>query len=183
MAAPAGNNAVRVVGQLFHTPTGADLTQAANHGTPLGLVDRIRWDPGVLTKALVLEETNRHHKLLYCGQRPRLSFSLESFDPDALAILFPTVMTGGLKGPRLKAGDDPVGLAVTPRVILFVPERSAHPALILYAALPLIEQAAEIRKSSTNPQAFPAAFECGENANGWVYAENTLAQLELAPAA
>lgn len=183
MAAPAGNNAVRVVGQLFHTPTGADLTQAGNRGTPLGLVDRIIFEPRFLTRGLVLEETNRVHQVLYCGQRPRLSFSLESFDADALAILFPTVMAGGLKGPRLKDGDDPVGVAIASKVVLFVPDKSSHPALILYAARPLIEEAAEVRMTAVNPMTFPAAFELGSNANGWVYQQNAIAQLELNPAA
>ena len=183
MAAPSGNAAVRVSGQLFHTPTASDLTNAANQGTPIGLVDRVQFEPRFLTRGLVLEETNRVHKLLYCGQRPRLAFSLESFDVDALALLFPTVMTTGLKGPRLKAGDDPVGTAISAKKILFVPEKSSHPALLLYAALPLLEETAEARMTAVNPLTFPAIFEAGENANGWVYQWNSLANLVLDPSA
>jgi hypothetical protein len=183
VATPAGNDAVRVTGQLYHTPTGADLTVVANRGTPLGLVDRIIFSPGFITKALIREETNRVHKLLYCGQRPRLAFSLESFDPDALAVIFGNVMSTGLKGPRLKAGDSmSEGTAISPKVILFAPEKAAHPGLILYAALPLLEETDEARFTAVNPLTFSALFECEENASGWVYQMNRLSFLELAPA-
>ena len=186
MAATSGNSAIRVGGQLYHTPTSLSMG-VTGYGTALGPVYRVQFDPNVKTVVQTLEESGRVHKVRYCRQRPRLGFSMESFDADALALLFPSLMTGGLKGPQLQDktgfGTYGPGGEVTPVKLLFVAERAEHPSLILYRAYPLVEETARILLMSVYQLALPLLFECGANANNWVYQWNKLSELSLDPAA
>ena len=129
------------------------------------------------------------------GDAAALTAILREFDAAALSVIFPNVTTSSKTGkPVIKgrsfattvsgdsierSGDRASDKAVK---VLFAPNSADHvPAILLYAALPLPDAAAELALSNVQEAGFPVAFQAVHDANGHLYQMGLLTDLELSP--
>ena len=179
MGAPLVIRAFRIPGRLAYGCT--DLTTAWPHGgTGLGFTSRVevvRDGPleeipdgahGVLTKDLV-----------YGGERVSLNGILRDWDADALGQVFPNVATGGTTGFPLIQGGGTVraGYLYSTRVtvVVFTPQslidgnEDIHEMVVLYAALPHVEQQARMMLDLQGERAVPVSYVATARAAGDTY--------------
>jgi len=163
MATSASSQAMWVPGRLVKGPT--NLAAAFPYGgTELGLV-----------RGLWLEPRARHFEVLgeEYGQEPvevlQLGFSFyvgtlfRAWDNDALTALWPNSAAGSSSGDRvlswpgtIRSGDK---LSDRAFKMLFVPrDTSNHPSVLVYKAIPVIEDAPQVVHRITAEWRYPASF-------------------------
>ena len=181
MAAPDRTKIYRLPGTLYHTPT--DLSDPASGlGTAMGTADLVVLRRVQRTSMIVAEEYGHDGvdgemvEGVYLGESWVLGARLRGIDNDAFGIVFPNVVTGGIKSP----GTTLAGALLTARakIILWCARDYANvPSVILYRALPLVEETAELKFGLKTPLYVPVLFHGVRNASGVVGYVDLLADL------
>lgn len=146
-----------------------DLTAAWPHGgTGLGLTSSIYLKVPGAYAPILREEDNAPDRVIYLGGPLVLGGRLENWDNDVLANVFPSSTT--VNGDRVLqwpgSGTQPGG-AISPLSKLVVtPEDPTKPGVIIYSAVPLVQNAEEIRLSAKSFLFVPVVFLAIPDSNG-----------------
>lgn len=173
MAAPDLNTIIRCPGRLCINPSA--FTAAWPHGGQgLGAVQDIVFKPG-RSSTILREESygNEVYDIVDLGESVVVAAALKSWDADAVAALFPSTTTGsvsrkrgifypyptvqgGTAGGTFRPGTMRSNSAVR---LLFTPNDTAkYPGIYLYNALPMVEEAAQIRLTLEEDGLIPVVF-------------------------
>lgn len=184
MATADQREAMRIVGRLCSGPT--DLAAAFPHGgTALGMVTRATFRVGLRRRVhLGLEYGNEPIEVTRGGQTAVLGVLIRGYDNDMWSRIFTGTTAGAETGKTVAAypgsnragrlgSDDAVTLLYSPR------DTEKHPALIIYRAVPLLEETAEMRFSMNEEFGVPGLFLGLRNASGSVWRMGRLEDLAL----
>lgn len=157
-------------------------------GTPLGVTRANVFRPGVKTRLHPAEEFGGITvEATQYGQVPVFGAVLRSWDADALALLFPSAPVGSVSQERV-ATHNVVTASVRPGYrmsaktfkLLWAPEDTVQGrALIIYAAIPSVDESAEMALSMSEEFGFGVLFHATPDAAGRVYEQGKLSDLTL----
>jgi len=174
MATPDPTKIIHAPGELVLTPTDLTDTVAAG-GTLLGVVAEIIFRPNLLRRDLTAEEFGSEVlDIVEAGEQAVLAVLLRSFDGDAVSTVFKETSTGSGTGDTgidypgtLRAGT--LGSARGVK-LLFLPDSSDEvPAILLYNAIPLVAETAEVQLEMDSELTIPAIFHAARDGTGRVY--------------
>jgi hypothetical protein len=164
-------SSLRVPGRLAADPTNLGIAYP-HGGADLGLVRAIVFRPGFLSERLPFEEFGgKIGEVLHGGQTPRLGVVLVGFTDALTQRVFPETVVGGTQGKR---GIRSTSATNAGRLgsaggfkLLFSPRDTAnHPALVLYNAVPLVEDVAEVALNTEENTGIAVVFEALRDATG-----------------
>jgi hypothetical protein len=186
MSAPKSYNVVWNPGFLVMNPT--NLSAAYPYGgTELGVLKACVFRPGAQTRlhpaeewgGVVVEATNY-------GYQPVFAAVLRSWDKDMLAKAFPNTAEGAVSQERVirhtpNSGNRPgYRLSNVGFKLLWAPEDTVQGrGLILYNALPAVEEAAEMAHSMEDEFGIGVVFYGSPDATGRVFEQGKLSDLTL----
>jgi hypothetical protein len=189
---PVGSpiNYFHMSGRLCHTPT--NLSAEFPHGgTDMGEFKDGVFAANPSYESIDAEEYAQSRvDFVRRSDAAALVCVLREFDPDSLSAIFPNITTGLDSGnPRIESrnfggsGTLPgARVSAVNKIILFSPDApNRTPAVILYNALPMLQEASEIQLSIGAEAGFPVAFQGTHNSNGWIYQHVLLSDMQLAP--
>lgn len=166
MATPNPQNIKRVAGVLVANPT--DLSIAPPHGgVELGLTRSLIFRTGIKSTQVTAEELGGTSvESYYVGENVVFSAILREFDPDAIVDIFPTASVGASGDPMIQYQPDGShqsrpGMRLSSKSIklLFVPKADDnHPYVLVYKALPAVEETSEIKLSFADEVGIPVMF-------------------------
>jgi len=179
MATGNVRNILRLRGRLCYGAT--NLTTDYPHGgTALGLVRDMIFNFGAKTTLSTAEEWGGVvSKAFYTGERPFLAAVLRDFDNDSLNAIFPNTTAGSSSGDRYvtygpgASGVNRPGYDLTNKQIKLVFSPTAadrHPFIILYYAIPALEETAALNLSLSQEVGIGVAFWGGVDSSGRTYA-------------
>jgi len=169
----------KIPGDLYINPS--DLT--SSFGTLLGAVRGVHLRPNQEAHELGAPEwADEPAEVLLGRQRWVFGCNLRAWDHDAVSTLFPNV--SGSSGSTVidHPGTNRAGYKLTSSsvVLLFKALKSSHPSVIVYNALPMIDEAAQLSFMVSDEFAFPALFLATRgHASGKSVAVGLLANLSL----
>lgn len=167
MAAADLNTAFLATGKLSYGCT--NLATAYPHGgTALGLVGNLWVFTQSESKALLAEETNSAVEVLWLGGDVTISGTLNNWDNDALAFFNPnTSVVSSATVIEWPGSDVVAGAPVTTYTnVVFTPNNSAHPGVILNVAAPVPEVNAQMALSAYRWLELPFVLVGLPNASG-----------------
>ena len=167
MTTPAASSIILVPGSVIWNPT--DLNAAEPYGgTYLGTVRGIKFEPGVKYRDIWAEEYGTVVDSIFVGQGPcDLSFVVRHFDTDVMSITDPLVRAG-------------TSLWAAAGKLLFAPKAAAaHPAVILYNAIPRFEEDMELRFALSEEFGLMVRFRGTPDATGRIYKMDLKANISL----
>jgi len=152
-----------------------DLTASFPHGgTEIGTVRDIVLRTDVRHAQVVAEEFGEVVEDVFVGSSVIAAMVIREFDSDAVSTLFPWAVTGSSSGEPVvrypttsQAGDLRSGDAVT--LIITPVDEARHPATILYSAVPMVDDAAELTYSLEREFAVAAMFQGLRDGSGRIY--------------
>jgi hypothetical protein len=166
MAAPSAQNIKRVPGTLVENPT--NLAIAPPHGgTILGLTRSMIFKPGIRSTQVTAEELGGTAvEAYYTGENVVFTAILREFDPDAITAIFPRATVGASGDPMIEYQPDGShqarpGMRLSTKAIklLFVPKATdSHPYIIVYKALPAVEETLELMLAFNHELGVPVMF-------------------------
>ena len=167
MATANPRNIRRFRGRISWIPT--DLTTAFPHGgTELGTIRDSIFTFGIKYEEIRAEEySNVTTEYVYDGSHGALAVILREFDNDALGVIFPDTPTGAATGGQILRGavsgsGVTLGgtMASTRSNILVVSPQSpdTEEFLILYNAIPLVDEAAQLQYSAGHEVGMAVVF-------------------------
>lgn len=187
MAAPKAHNVRFSSGKVVKDPTNLSIAYPYG-GTELGLVGAVLWKPGVKSRQHGAEEWGGAYvESTFIGEVAMLALTLRGFDPDALARVFPNTSTGAVTGRtgidgKVSGGTVVPGYRMTGRAfkLLLVPDDiEEDEGIILYSAIPGVEETAAMAQSITEEWGVPVFFLGAPDATGRVYAQKHFDDLVL----
>lgn len=187
MATRSVRNVIRAPGKLIKDPT--NLSAADPYGgTELGVVRNLVFRPGHETEESLGEEFGRVVAATLVAERAVFACVLRSWDNDMLAAVFPNTAapTKGrfrLVHGRASGGSfNRAGYALDSLAfkLLFVPFAvEEHPALIMYNAVPMVDESAEIQMSIGAEYGLALMFKATPDATGRDYTDGSLSDLAV----
>ncbi len=182
MAAKTHTNIHKVTGQLCVGPT--DLGTAFPHGgTALGAFHKFHIRHGLTYAPVVAEEYAQAVEFVLVQDNLRVGCFIRGWDNDALATVFPNTTVGGSSGDRVInwPGANATGTlrASSGVKLLFTADRSDLPSLIVYRAVPLIDEQESLKLSILRELQMPVVFEGLRDGSGRVAAMGRLEDLSL----
>lgn len=163
MATPTVSNIYRIKGRLSVAPT--DLTLAYPHGgTALGQIGRFAIEIAEGVLPIVDEHYGQPVEFVAATGLTVLSCHLRGWDNDALQQVLPDTFAGSGSGNRvirLGSPNNATGKIQSGRTVkvLFTADRpTEHPSVILYNAIPIIDQAEAVRFSLFQEARIPVQF-------------------------
>lgn len=187
MATASASAALRNPGRLIWAPT--SLSSAPLYGgTELGLIRAVAWSSGIGSRAIRAEEYGGMPVgFIRTDGGCALVATLRGWDSDAVTRSLPGVAAGSSSGRPVmsqtlttesqRAGamlDDAVG------VLMFIPLSPAeHPAVILYAAVPVPEEAHRVALSLDVEFDSVVAFRGVPDSSARTYAVGMIEDLSL----
>lgn len=189
MAAPASGSIIRVPGRLIWNPTNLGTTEPYG-GTYLGTCRGIRFNPNPQYREIWAEELGSVVDEIYVGEGPcTITATVRYPDDDMLTTVAARAIASGSSGvhwlfrpggttSNTRAGtslyDNKVG------VLLFAPRAYVnHPMYILYRAIPMISEDAELKHSLNDEYGLTVKFIGVPSSNGRVYDTGRRANLVL----
>jgi hypothetical protein len=175
---------IHAPGKLILNPTDNTNTTDAG-GTELGLVADAIFRPNLLRRDLTAEEYGSEvFEIIEAGEQAILSCLLRGWDADAVATVFKETSTGtnsgdtGVEYPgSLRAGTLGTDRAVK---ILYLPDASDEiPAIYLYNAIPLVQEAAELALAMNTEQVIAVFFQAIRDSSNRVYTIQKLEDITL----
>jgi hypothetical protein len=144
-------------------------------GTVMGLLRDMVFDPHPIHRPIYAEEWAVNVDSIYCGDRPIFKGVLRYPDSDAMGAIPPA-------GAFSFAYNQSTSRPGTPQlsragVMIFTPTYSGHPAVKLYNAIPMIEEAAELQLSMGEEWGAAVAFMGTPDSQGRVYAVGPIGSL------
>lgn len=185
MAARNPLNELCVPGRLVSGPT--DLSAAYPYGgTELGNCRDMVWRPIQNSAEIIAEEWGGvATENVFLGETCILMALLSSWDADALAIVFPGGSTGGSGRALIQStvsGSTGAGNLLSSRAVklLFVPDAvSVNPAILVYAAAPMVDSAAAMRLRRNVETGIACAWRGLPDSLGRTFAAGALEDLTL----
>lgn len=186
MATPYPYNVIRAPGSLVWNPT--DLGAAYPYGgTELGVCRAMEFRPGIKTEKLVAEEWRLPVATIVTQQSAVMFGILRSWDDDFIKLLFPAYATGSKSGrpvvlPNASTGKRTAGFDMNANAgkLLFAPlAPDMVPTILLYRAVPLVDDAAALALRVTEEYGLAFAFETEADATGRTHAKGVLEDLVL----
>lgn len=182
MASPDENKSYLVSGRLAY---GCDnlSTEWPHGGTGLGLVGSIYLEPpGGVIRLPAEDLGGASSAVIYVGGDAVLGASVENWDDAAsagvLSAVFPNVTTINTRH-RIDWPATPGTQPTALEPLVFTPRDSTHPGLILYKAVPLLEESARLWLSSYRFLRVPLLFLGLADASDRVAAMGRLSDLQL----
>lgn len=187
MAAPSTSKIFRFPGRLIKSPTSLSAV-APYGGTELGIARNMVFRLGIKTTPSQAEELGRTVAVTLVGEEAVLACVLRTYDNDAISTLFPNTTAPTLGRHRLidgrasgsginRAGYNLAGKAVA---LLFVPKAvEEHPAILIYNAVPVIDEAAELQASIGAEFGIACMFKALPDSTGRDYSIGSLSDLTL----
>lgn len=184
---------LKVPGKLAYNPN--SLSAPFPHGgTALGLTQDVIFKP-TRSYEYIREESfgNEVVDVLDLGESVIIAASLRGYDVDAVAQIFPSVVAGTTSGKNTVYYPNPQNTAENQNgtfragtlksasgiKLIFTPDDYiSYPALIVYNAVPLVEEAAEI-KFSYDEGMIPILFVATRDSSNRLYAWGRLEDLAL----
>lgn len=146
MSARAIEDILSVPARLVLGPTSLYPGGYPFSGTPLGHHDNADFMPGIVYEETRDEGFAETRRLLRKGQYPVFSFELLQWDPDVLALIFPTVVkTGTVNGLNVQARIDAgatTGPVAESSSLLVAPFDPRHPCIFVRRPLWQIQASA-----------------------------------------
>lgn len=180
---PNARAVVHAPGRLVVGPT--DLALAFPHGgTALGLSAEVTFRPGLRGRSVRAEEFGGETiEVVYAGESAVLGALVRGWDADAVNRVWLN-STVGVSGERYVEypGTTRAGTLGSARsvVLLFSPrDADRTPGVILYRALPLVDQAAALQFAFRRELVVAALFQGIRDATGRVYRAGRLEDLAL----
>ena len=164
MAAPVSGNVLCVPGTLSFG------------GTVMGMLRDMVFEPHPIIRKIWAEEWGCYVDHIYAGEQPVFKGVLRYPDTDAMANIPPA---GGFSFSYNQSTSRP-GSSQYSRggVLLFTPTASlVHPAIKLYNAIPLIDEAAQIQNSMAEEWGLAVAFMATPDSSGRLYATGIVGSL------
>ena len=164
MVLKSPENVVRLAGTLISGgATGASTLNLALDfpygGTVLGVVSSARFIFGLSNTALTAEPSNSSvFDIVQNPENAALVGVLRSFDPDAIALVFPSTVSGGDIKVDAKNEGFPYRPTTKAVVLLFAPKEPSHPYIVFYNAVPMVKEAGEVRLSAGSDMQMGIAF-------------------------
>jgi hypothetical protein len=184
MATPDPKDILRgVSGRLCHSPTNLALPYP-HGGVALGVVRDVKIRLLARTRPLRAEEWGGMTvRFLGTDHGAVLGFVLRSWDDDALDAVFADTFVGAKSGRRVvqaRATTDAyrAGAARPAKKLLFSPDDSHDPGAIVYQAVPLVEENAELRFLLSEEIGIPLLWHCIPDATGRLWQAGRLEDLE-----
>jgi hypothetical protein len=166
MATPNPQNILRVAGVLVANPTNLAL-DPPHGGVELGITRGLIFRTGIKSTQVTAEELGGTTvESYYTGENVVFSAILREFDPDAIVDIFPNASVGSSGDPTIRYQPDGVhqsrpGMRLSGKALklLFVPKADeSHPYVLIYKALPAVEETAEIKLSFADEIGIPVMF-------------------------
>lgn len=173
MAVPDVRHALRVPGRLSISPSSLTSGSYPWGGTALGLTRGIVAVPSQANYIIRGEEYGGAPvDGVHAGEALVIVGRLNQWDATALGKLFPGVTTGATTQQPLVTGQATPGSLISDRgvVLLFTPDDvDHHPFVLLYNALPLVEDAARLSLNRTEDTEIGFAFHAVLDASSRLY--------------
>ncbi|HBY62157.1 MAG TPA: hypothetical protein DEH78_20245 [Solibacterales bacterium] len=182
MAAPSAASILRVPGSLIWNPT-TNSGAAPYGGTYLGTVHSIAFEMEPVTREIWAEEMGGLSDVIFCGERGKLKAVLRHPDSDGVGAIAPnSAGSGGFRFRVQGAGAYAAGNSLFGHAgrLLFAPRAdTAHPALIIYAAVPCFEEAAALQLSFGKEYGLAVVFRVALDTSGRGYQSGILSTLTV----
>ena len=188
MAAASPGSIIRVPGSLVWNPTTLSGTPPFG-GTYLGEVRNVRFKPNPKYREIWAEELGSVVDSFYVGEGPcEFRAVLRYPDADAITATAPKAIASGSSGihwlfrPQGTTANTRAGTSMVTRVgkLLFVPRAYvAHPMILIYAALPMLDPDLEIPLSWKDEYAVGMRFVGSPDSSGRVYDTGLRANLVI----
>lgn len=181
MSAPDVSNIYRSPGRLVANPT-ALMSPYPHGGTELGIARDMMFKPNVKFRKLIAEEFKSPVEVLWTGDDPVMAGVLRTWDNDMISKLFYGTQVSA-KGDVgiIDSGTYP-GYPLSRKgiVLLFSPMAvDAHKHILLYNAIPIVEEAFEMKVSISEELGIPFFFQGIPDVYGRTYAVDLRANLSL----
>lgn len=183
MSEATAQDVIRNPGRLVAAPT--DLTIAFPHGgMALGLHHTLRFRNNVIYREIT-DEAFGHatYEVLQCGEQAVLVGVTRGFDNDMMTKLFLNSAAGSSSGDRVVSypGSNPEGskLSDDAFVLLFSPDDSNNPGLLMYNAAPRLDIAQDVTFKLNREMGFGFSFALLRRTSGEVYDIGKLEDLTL----
>lgn len=165
MAAPNARNVRFIQGKLVKDPTNLAIAYPYG-GTELGLTTAVLFKPGVQARQHGAEEWGGVKiENTFIGEVAMLSLTLRGFDADALGRVFPNIAVGAATGRTGISGKvngtNLPGYRMSGKAfkLLWVPDDLEEcEGLLLYSAIPGVEETAELQLSTSDEFGVPVFF-------------------------
>ena len=187
MSAPDIRKIFRFPGRLIKSPT--NLSAASPYGgTQMGIARAMKFQTGYKVVRSDAEEFGRRVAVTLAGEYAVLTCVLRTYDNDAISTLFPNTSAPtlgrlrGIDGRASGSGISRAGTALDASAfkLLFVPLAiEEHPAILIYNAVPVIDEAAELQMSIGQEFGLACMFEATPDSSGRDYSVKALADLSL----
>lgn len=187
MAAPSASSILRVPGDLIWNPT--DLgNPPAYGGTYLGMARDKEFIPQPVLRPIWAEEMSTYTDVIYGGERVVFKCVLRYPDSDALTTAAFKAIASGSSGihwlfrPGGTTANTRAGTSLFTRAgkLLFAARaRTDHPFLILYNAIPAIDESAKLQMSLGEEYGLALVFYGTPDSSGRVYDTGRRANLVL----
>ena len=172
MAERTLKDVVKNRGRLVINPT--DLSIAHPHGgLDLGMIKSVAIVPGIQYRPIVDEAFGQKIvDQIVVDDTIAIAATLRGFTDTAKETMFPSTAKGATTGARVVRGSEdqfPAGSRLSDRAVklLFSPDDpNKHDAAILYFALPMIDEAAELQLDISDEMDLAAVFLAVPDANG-----------------
>lgn len=187
MAAASSASIIRVPGRLISNPT--DLGAGPPYGgTYLGMSRDQEFIPRPILRPIRDEAWGSLRDVIYCGESVIFRAVLRYPDTDAVLVNAPKAISSGSSGvhwlfrPGGTTGNTRAGtsLGASSIKLMFAPRAPlAHQAIILYNAVPAIDEAARLQLSLGEEYGLACVYYGTPDASGRVYDTGLIANLVL----
>jgi len=187
VSAPHSRNILRISGRLIKDPT--SLSAASPYGgAELGISRDMEMRFGRQHVEIIAEEFRTPVAVPIVAERPIMGCVLRSYDSDMLQAVFQNQAAGSVTGDRVvngrvsgsginRAGYDLMNKAFK---LLFAPkDEKAHPFVILYNAVPMVDESAALQLSLGEEFGMAIMFLGAADTQGRTYSIGKLEDLSL----
>jgi len=167
MSTPSTQAIRQFRGRLIADPSNIDLA-APYGGTYLGIVRAAVFEPRIRTREILAEEYgNTPVEAIYAGQSPVFLAVLRGLDGDMIPKVFPSASLGSISqtDPLIQdnatsdAGRAGQLLSTKTFKLLFAPDaENWDPFIVVYKALPLVQEAAQMQFALSTELGIAVAF-------------------------
>ncbi len=184
MATARQDNILRVPGRFVADPTDLSIDSPFG-GTARGMASDVIFRPNLRRKEIRAEEHGGEIvDFVKTGQSPQIAAFVRGFDPDMTLKIFEGSSVGTKTGKSkvdypTDAAPGTLGSS-TGFVLLYAPDNiEEHPAILLYNAIPLLEEVSELRFALKTELGIPVLFYGIRDATNRVYQMALMEELAL----
>lgn len=187
MAAPSSSSIQRVPGTLIWNPTNLGAAEPYG-GTYLGTTRDKEFTPQPVLRPIWNQVWGAYSDVIYCGEKVIFRAVLRYPDADGIAAVAPKSISPGSSGvhwlfrPGGTTANTRAGTALSSKSgkLMFAARApNSHDSLIIYKALPAIDEAAKLQYSLGEEYGLAVVFYGVPDANGRVYDTGRLNNLVL----